>query len=130
MLSRMTMMGRCLFPPSQQSYVSGPMRVISRQCILIYLVSVSAGVSIPFILVAFNFEKVIAWSKWVVARMRRARLAASLTACVMVILFVALAVILSQPLENGIKAGVGIGLGLLSLTAVAPLVLMYVNRWD
>ena len=88
--------------------------------------AVSAGVSIPFVLVAFNFERLIKWSRLIIKRSRAAGIATSMMASVVVVLIIALGVVLSQPLETGIKVGIGIGLGLLAATAVAAI---FISNW-
>lgn len=87
-------------------------------------VSVSAGVSIPFILLAFNFDKVFNWCKSIIMWAKTARLVLGLMASVILILIIALAVTLSQPIDAGIKAGVGIGLGLLVVIALVFLFIL------
>ena len=90
------------------------------------IVSVSAGVSIPFVLIAFNLEAVNRWTSLIIAWAKRERFAIFVTALIILILVIALAIILSQPLESGIKAGVGIGLGLLAAIAIASL---FISHW-
>lgn len=90
--------------------------------------AVSAGVSIPFIFIAFNLEMVLRWARVIVARAKNAGLAMSLMASMILILVVALAVVFSQPLEAGVKSGVGIGLGLLCVIALASLFISHQLR--
>ncbi|XDG08902.1 hypothetical protein ABKA04_008517 [Annulohypoxylon sp. FPYF3050] len=87
--------------------------------ILGIILSVSAGVSIPFILLAFNFDKVFNWCKSIITWAKTARLLLGLMASIILVLIIALAVTLSQPIDAGIKAGVGIGLGLLVVVALS-----------
>lgn len=80
-------------------------------------VAVSAGLSIPFIFIAFNLETVLKWTSLLVKRAKKARSMVLLMVALILVLGIALAVTLSQPLEAGIKAGVGIALGLLVAAA-------------
>ncbi|KAI0895389.1 hypothetical protein F4806DRAFT_80154 [Annulohypoxylon nitens] len=95
--------------------------------ILGIILSVSAGVSIPFILLAFNFDKVFNWCKSIIMWAKTARLVLGLMASIILILIIALAVTLSQPIDAGIKAGVGIGLGL--LVVIALIFLFILKGW-
>ena len=86
-------------------------------------VSVSAGLSIPFVLIAFNLETVNRWSSQIIARVKREPVVLLVTVSIIIIAVTALAIVLSQPLGAGIKAGVGIGLGLLAAVGLVALFL-------
>lgn len=74
-------------------------------------VSVSAGVSVPFVLIAFHVDKV----KVFIRHVRGQRLMLGMLGIVSLTVFISLAIILSQPLGLGIKGGMGIGIGLVAL---------------
>jgi galactitol-specific phosphotransferase system IIC component len=91
-------------------------------------VAVSAGVSIPFVLMAFNLEVVLDWSNQVIARAKHSKLAVGMISLVTLVVFISLAIILSQPLETGIQAGVLIAVGLLSSMAVISLFMFHMFK--
>lgn len=87
--------------------------------------SVSAGVSIPFVLIAFNLERVLNWSNQVIERAKHSKVGAGMISIISLVVFISLAIILSQPLELGIKAGVLIAVGLLASMAVVSLLMFH-----
>ncbi|KFA70940.1 hypothetical protein S40288_10226 [Stachybotrys chartarum IBT 40288] len=87
------------------------------------ILSVSAGVSIPFMLVAFNLEKVQTWPKKAMQLIRHTRTSVNaVMGAIIVGTLVALAVVLSQPLGEGIRAGIGLVLGLMAVVAIATII--------
>ena len=100
------------------------------------LVSVSAGVSVPFILVAFNFDRVKAWWAILVKHTSRMKRSAAISAFILVVLLVSLAVVLSQPLGAAVKTGAAVAISLLTIIALAFIVISYyspswarMNKW-
>jgi hypothetical protein len=96
--------------------------------ILGIILAVSAGVSIPFVLMAFNLEAVLDWSNQVIARAKHSKVAVGMISLVTLVVFISLAIILSQPLETGIQAGVLIAVGLLSSMAVISLFMFHMFK--
>lgn len=89
--------------------------------------SVSAGVSIPFILVAFNFDTVTKWSNYVGTRFKASRELWLYMGLLLLVLAIALGSVLSQPLAAQIKVGVGIGLSFLLFIVLGA---WFVFRWS
>lgn len=86
-------------------------------------VTVSAGVSIPFVLLAFNFEKVITWPSQAMEWLRQGALAMSIIVTTVAIVIIALAVILSQPLSSQIKAATCLAIGLIAVVIVVSILI-------
>jgi len=102
----------------------------SARNLLTFPVSVSAGVSVPFVLVAFNLERVQSWPKSAIAWVRGAPLASACVGVILLVVIVALAATLSQPLAPAVKAGVGIGLALFATgTIITLLVSRHAREW-
>ena len=98
---------------------------------LTLIVSVSAGVSVPFVLIAFNLERVKAWPRTVLYWTRAAPLASACVGVIFLVVIVGLAATLSQPLAPAVKAGVGIGLAFLATAAALTILLSrHARHWN
>lgn len=92
--------------------------------------SVSAGVSIPFILIAFNLEKVAAWPRKFYDAIKDGYEVTTFMTIVCLVIFISLAVVLSQPLAAPIKGSIGAALGLLiSVVLIAILIWKKGRHW-
>ncbi|KAH6955850.1 hypothetical protein BKA56DRAFT_231914 [Ilyonectria sp. MPI-CAGE-AT-0026] len=98
--------------------------------VLPIILSVSAGVSIPFILIAFNLDKVAAWPRKFYDAIKDGYEITTFMTIVCLVIFISLAVVLSQPLAAPIKGSIGATLGLLiSVVLIAILIWKKGRHW-
>ncbi|KAI0183369.1 hypothetical protein EV127DRAFT_447236 [Xylaria flabelliformis] len=96
--------------------------------VLKYLLGISAGLSIPFIFIAFNQDRFAGW----VALIRR-HVGASLIVATFLLLAVLLIVVLTSSLDSMVKVGAAVGIALFGLFAVIAIGihrLVHVTRTD
>ncbi|UNI22508.1 hypothetical protein JDV02_008392 [Purpureocillium takamizusanense] len=96
--------------------------------VLAIILSVSAGVSVPFVLVAFNLESVKSWPKSAITWVKGAPFVSTCVGIILLVTIVALAATLSQPLAPAVKAGVGVGLALLAMGTIVTLLVSRYGR--